>query len=128
MSNSKLQVKTGDTVSRDLRRRQGQERKDQAVFPQGWASIIVDGVAMVKKHQKPRGQMMPGGIVAKEAAIYASKVMLVCPSCKKATRAAHKFVQAENGKERHADVYAVNAAPALTTDVKEEIRCGQTER
>ena len=24
--------------------------------------------------------------------------MLVCPSCKKATRAAHKFVKSENGK------------------------------
>ena len=36
---------------------------------------------------------MPGGIITKEAAIPACKVMLVCPSCKKATRIAHKFIE-----------------------------------
>ena len=60
--------------------------------------IVVEGVAMVKKHQKPRGQGMPGGIVDKEAPIPASKVMLVCPSCKKATRLAHKFIEREGQK------------------------------
>ena len=38
---------------------------------------------------------MPGGIVDKEAAIYACKVMLVCPKCGKATRVAHKFVEGD---------------------------------
>ena len=42
---------------------------------------------------RPRGQGMPGGIVEKEAAIPTSKVMLLCPSCKKATRVAHKFLE-----------------------------------
>ena len=32
---------------------------------------------------------MPGGIVDKEAAISASKVMIVCPKCGKATRVGH---------------------------------------
>ena len=40
---------------------------------------------------------MPGGIVKKEAAIYASKVMLVCPKCGKATRNAHKIL--DDGKK-----------------------------
>ena len=44
---------------------------------------------MVTKHQKARGQGMPGGIIHKEAAIYASKVMLVCSKCGKATRVGH---------------------------------------
>ncbi|MBQ4452317.1 MAG: 50S ribosomal protein L24, partial [Clostridia bacterium] len=39
-----------------------------------------------------------GGIIDKEAAIPACKVMLVCPSCKKATRLAHKFITAEGKK------------------------------
>ena len=41
---------------------------------------------------------MPGGIIEKEAAIPACKVMLVCPTCKKATRVAHKFVEVEGQK------------------------------
>ncbi len=97
MSASKLFVKSGDTVMVMSGEDKGKTGKVQKAFP-AKGKIVVEGVAMVKKHQKPRGQMMPGGIVEKEAAIYASKVMLVCPSCKKATRAAHKFVQAENGK------------------------------
>ena len=61
--------------------------------------ILVEKVNVVKRNVRPNPyKREAGGIVEKEAAIYASKVMLVCPSCKKATRAAHKFVQAENGK------------------------------
>ena len=60
--------------------------------------VIVEGVAMVKRHQKPRGQGMPGGIIDKEAAIPACKVMLLCPACKKATRVGHKFL--EDGKKK----------------------------
>ena len=38
----------------------------------------------------------PGGIVEREAALYASKVQVVCPKCGKGTRVAHKV---EGGKK-----------------------------
>ena len=85
---SKLQVKTGDTVIVISGEDKGKSGKIKQAFPKT-GKVIVDGVAMVKKHQKPRGQAMPGGIIEKEAAIPACKVMLVCPTCKKATRVAH---------------------------------------
>ena len=91
---AKLKVKVGDTVqviSGEDKNKKENTGKVQKVFPQT-GRIIVEGINMVKKHQKPRGQGMPGGIIEKEAAIPVSKVMLVCPSCKKATRVAHKFV------------------------------------
>ena len=47
---------------------------------------------MVTKHVKPRRQGETGGIVKVEGAFYASKAMLVCPSCGKATRVAHKVL------------------------------------
>ena len=75
-----LHVKTGDTVVVLSGKDKGKQGK-----------IIVEGVAMVKKHQKPRGQGMPGGIVEKEAAIPASKVMVVCPKCGKNTRVGHEL-------------------------------------
>ena len=37
-----------------------------------------------------------GGIVEREAALYASKVQVVCPKCGKGTRVAHKV---EGGKK-----------------------------
>ena len=55
--------------------------------------VVVEGVAMVTKHQKSRAQGQPGGIIKKEAFIDASNVMLVCPKCGKATRVAHKTVE-----------------------------------
>ena len=97
MAAPKLNIKTGDTVVVISGKEKGKEGKIQKAFP-AEGKIIVTGVAMVKKHQKPRGQAMPGGIIEKEAAIPACKVMLVCPTCKKATRVAHKFVEVEGQK------------------------------
>ena len=92
-----MNVKTGDTVVVISGKDKGKQGKIQKSFP-AVEKIIVEGVAMVKKHQKPRGQGMPGGIVENEAAIPACKVMLVCPSCKKATRVGHKFIEREGKK------------------------------
>ncbi len=39
--------------------------------------VIVEGVGKVKKHQKPNQQFPQGGIMEKEAAIHACKVMLL---------------------------------------------------
>ena len=43
--------------------------------------VIVDGVNMVKKHQKPTRATMQGGIIDKEMPIHVSNVALVCPKC-----------------------------------------------
>ena len=53
--------------------------------------VIVEGANIVKKHVKPRNAQQQGGIVEAPAAMYACKVQLWCPKCKKATRAAHKI-------------------------------------
>ena len=52
--------------------------------------LIVEGVNVATKHQKPRKQGEEGGIIKVETPIYASKVMVVCPKCGKPTRVAHK--------------------------------------
>ena len=54
---------------------------------------------MVSKHVKPRKAGDPSGIIKTEAAIYASKVQLVCPKCGKATRVGHK-IYADGKKDR----------------------------
>lgn len=87
----KLHVRSGDNVVVISGKDKGKQGKIQKAFPQQ-GKVIVEGVRMVKRHQKPRGQGMPGGIINKEAAIPACTVMLVCPNCKKATRVAHKFL------------------------------------
>ncbi|MEF9894370.1 MAG: 50S ribosomal protein L24 [Clostridia bacterium] len=93
-----MNIKSGDTVVVISGANKGKSGKIQKAFPKT-RKVIVEGVAMVKRHQKPRGQGMPGGIIEKEAAIPASNVMLLCPSCKKATRVAHKVLE-DGSKER----------------------------
>ena len=49
--------------------------------------LIIEGVNLVKKHQKPNPQLnVPGGIVEKEAAIHVSNVAIVNPATGKADR------------------------------------------
>ena len=58
--------------------------------------VVVEGVNVATKHQKPRQKGQEGGIIKVETPIYVSKVQLVCPKCGKATRVAHKI---EGGKK-----------------------------
>ena len=50
--------------------------------------VVVEGVHIVKKHQKPTGTET-GGIVEVEAPIHASNVMIIDPKTKKRTRIGH---------------------------------------
>ena len=50
--------------------------------------VVVEGVNIVKKHQKATGQET-GGIVEMAAPIHASNVMIVDPKTKKRTRVGH---------------------------------------
>ena len=50
--------------------------------------VVVEGVHVVKKHQKPTGQES-GGILDVEAPIAASNVMIIDPKTKKRTRIGH---------------------------------------
>jgi large subunit ribosomal protein L24 len=48
--------------------------------------VIVSGINLVKRHTKPNPRVQQGGIIEREAAIFASKVMLVDPKSGKGTR------------------------------------------
>ena len=90
-----MNVKVNDTVvviAGDSIKSKGKTGKVQTVYPET-GRIVVEKVNMVKKHQKPRGQALPGGIIDKEAPIDASNVMVVCPRCGKASKMGHKFVE-----------------------------------
>ncbi|MFV8784122.1 50S ribosomal protein L24 [Microbulbifer sp. SA54] len=56
--------------------------------------LIVSGVQMIKKHQKPNPQLgVAGGIVEKEAAIQASNVAIFNQSTQKADRVGFKVLE-----------------------------------
>ena len=90
-----MNVKKGDTVVVLSGKDKGRQGKVQGTMPKA-GKVVVEGVNMVTCHTKPRRQGEEGGIVRREAALYASKVQVVCPKCGKGTRVAHKI---ENGKK-----------------------------
>ena len=89
-----MKIKKGDTVVVLSGKDKGKQGKVQTVIPAD-RKVIVEGVNIVTCHTKPRRQGETGGIVEREGAVRACKVMKVCPKCNKPTRPAHKF--AENG-------------------------------
>lgn len=88
----KMHVKRGDLVKVIAGKDKGTEGKVLTVIPSK-NKVIVEGVAMVKKHQKARMQGQESGIIHMEAAIDASNVQRVCPSCGKAARTGIKILE-----------------------------------
>ena len=82
---AKMHIKTGDTVVVLSGDDKGKKGEVIAVSPTE-GKVIVKDVNVIHKHVKPRRQGESGGIVDAEGAIYASKVALYCPTCKKGVR------------------------------------------
>ena len=84
-----MRIKKGDEVEVITGNDQGLRGEVQRVLPKD-NLLVVSGVNMVKKHQRPRptGGRTPtqGGIIEFEAPINVSNVMLVCPHTDQLTR------------------------------------------
>lgn len=88
----KMTIKTGDNVLVIAGKDKGKTGKVTAVNAAA-NKVLVEGVNVVTKHQKPRSQQDKGGIIKKSAPIDASNVQVVCPVCGKATRVAHNEIE-----------------------------------
>ena len=95
---SKLHVKKDDTVLILSGDERGSTGKVFEVSPKE-GKVIIEGRNKVKKHVKPRKMGDTGGIIEAEGALYACKVQIVCPACKKPTRVGHKML-ADGTKQR----------------------------
>ena len=88
---NKMSIKKDDLVVVLSGKDKGKQGKVLEVMPKS-GKVIVEQSNVVSRHTKPRRQGEEGGIIQKEAPLYACKVMRVCPKCNKATRPAHKFL------------------------------------
>ena len=87
-----MHIRSNDTVMVITGKDKGTKGKVLSVSPKT-GKVVVEGVAIATKHQKPRQQGMPGGIIKKEAAIDASNVMVVCPKCGVPSRVGYKTLE-----------------------------------
>lgn len=89
-------IKRDDEVVVIAGRDKGKRGKVLRVLDEG--RLLVSGIQMIKKHQKPNPQMgIPGGIVQKEAPIQVSNIALYNPETQKADRVGFKIQ--EDGKK-----------------------------
>lgn len=91
----KLHVRKDDNVIVLTGKDKGKKGKVLRALPQ-LGRVVVEGVNIVTRHRKATPTMPQGGKIEKEAPIHSSNVMIVCPNCKKPTRASHK--QLTDGK------------------------------
>ena len=95
---NKMSIKKDDTVIVLSGKDKGKKGKVLEVMPRD-RKVIVEKINVVSRHTKPRREGEEGGIIKKEAPIYACKVMRVYPKCNKPTRPASKL-QADGKKVR----------------------------
>jgi large subunit ribosomal protein L24 len=90
-----MKLKKGDTVMVIAGKDAGKESVISRVIPKQ-GKVQVEGVNTAKRHTRPTGQTMQGGIIDKDMPIDASNVMIVCRK-DGPTRIGHRFD--EDGKK-----------------------------
>jgi large subunit ribosomal protein L24 len=80
-----MHITKGDTVMVIAGDDRGKTGKILKVLPDT-RRVIVEKVNFVKRHTKPRGQRVQGGILEKEAPVHISNVMHLCPKCQTGVR------------------------------------------
>jgi len=94
---AKQNIKKGDTVIVIAGRDKGKTGKVVKLVRED-DKIVIERIAVVKRHRKPRGQDA-GGILEKETPIHISNVMLLDPASNKPTRVGRKMIE-QGGKRR----------------------------
>ena len=107
-----MKIKKGDLVQILSGKDRGKQGRVLDARPRE-RRVIVENLNVVKRHTKPRPirdssrmgqqQMIPGGVIDRPAPVPVSNVMLVCPTCKRATRVGMEIREVK-GEERHVRV------------------------
>ena len=87
-----MKIRKNDTVLVITGKDKGKKGKVRFAYPDE-KRIMVEGVNMVKKHAKARGQVRQAGIIEREAPISVSGVMLLCAKCNKPARIGFRTLQ-----------------------------------
>lgn len=90
----KIRLKKGDLVQVLAGKYKGKQGKIVAVHPKD-NKVTVEGINIVKKHQKPNKAYPQGGIIELTKPVWVSKVAIVDPTAKKPSRVG--FAVAKDG-------------------------------
>ena len=85
-----LKIRKGDRVRVLSGKDKGKEGEVMRSLPRE-GKVIVDGVNVARKSQRPTRTTQQGGIIDKDMPLPVSNVALVCPSCNRPTRVGYKI-------------------------------------
>lgn len=87
-----MKIKKGDTIQITVGKDKGKNGNVEKVFAKD-RKVLVEGVNQFKRHMKARVPGQKSEIITITKPMGVSKVMLVCPSCKKPTRVGYKITK-----------------------------------
>ena len=80
MATNKMKIRKGDMVEVLTGKDRGKQGEVMTAIPEQ-RKVIVQGVNIAKKHQKPRSATQQGGIIDKDMPIPVANVALLCDDC-----------------------------------------------
>ncbi len=102
-----MKVRKGDLVQVIAGKDRGKQGRVIESHPRE-RRVIVENLNVVKKHRRPRAmrdssrmgqpQIQPGGVFDVANPLPVSNVMVVCPTCNRATRVGYEFREAKGGR------------------------------
>ncbi len=105
MAAAKFKIKKDDNVQVIAGKDAGKTGKVLRVLPEE-NRVLVEKLNMIKRHTKPRPaprasgqQVIPGGVIEREAPLHISNVQLICPACGKPSRVGFR-INADGNKVR----------------------------
>ncbi len=94
-----MRVKKNDIVEVITGKSRGKQGKILRVYPET-NKVLVEGVNMQFKHERPSAKNQKGGITTREAPLNASNVMLIDPKTNLRTRIGKRELVGTEGKVR----------------------------
>ena len=85
-----MKIRKGDRVRVLTGKDRGAEGEVTFAYPET-GRVIVSGLNVAKRHQKPTRSTQQGGIIDKEMPMRVDNVAIICPSCSRTTRIGYRF-------------------------------------
>jgi large subunit ribosomal protein L24 len=90
-----MKIRKNDTVLMIIGKDRGKRGKVRKALPKKDV-LVVEGVNMIKRHSRTKGQAKQAGVIELEAPVKVSNVMLICNKCDKPTRVGYRFLDDGN--------------------------------
>lgn len=84
-----MKIRRNDNVLIIAGKDKGKKGKVRQVIPKK-GKLIVEGINLIKRHSRTKGQARQGGIIEMESPMDISNVMLMCSKCSKPVRVGFK--------------------------------------